>query len=81
MIVDLLAGALLGAVTWLVGLLPDGGPLGLSSFSGIWTGYAFLNSFLPLTELLAAAGVMLAIQGAVFAYLALRQVRAWLPFI
>lgn len=81
MIVDAIAGALLAAMSWLVGLLPTASPIGLASASGIWLGYAQLNGFLPLTEILAGIGVLLTIHVAIYGYLALRAVRNWLPFI
>lgn len=81
MIVDAIGGALLAAVSFVVDLLPDAEPLGLDSFSGIWTGYAWLNSFLPLTELMACVAMMLSIQLAILGYLAVKQLREWLPFL
>lgn len=81
MIFDAIAGALLGAVSFVVDLLPDAEPLGLDSFSGIWTGYAWLNSFLPLTELMVCVGMMMGIQLAIMGYLAIKQLREWLPFV
>lgn len=81
MIVDAIAGFLLGAVSALVSLLPTGDPIGLSSASGIWIGYAQLNTFLPLTELVAGLGAWLAVNIGIMAYLAARQVRTWLPFV
>lgn len=81
MITDAVLSALLAAMSAVVGLLPDADPLGLSSASGIWTGYAQLNTWLPLTEVLALIGTYLTIHVAIYAYLALRAIRNWLPFV
>lgn len=81
MITDAIAGALLAAMSWLVSLLPTGAPLGLTSASGMWLGYAQFNTFLPLTELLAGIGVFLLVNTAILGYLAFRAVRGWLPFL
>jgi hypothetical protein len=80
MIVDAIAGGLLAAMTWLVSLLPTG-TLELEGFSGIWLGYAQFNGWLPLTELLACAALMISLQLILYGYLAFKAVRSWLPFI
>lgn len=60
MIVDAVLGVLLAAVAFVVGLLPEAEPLGLSTAaSGILYGYDWLNTFAPVTEILTAAGIYL----------------------
>lgn len=81
MITDAVLTVLLALMSFVVGFLPDGDPLGLSSASGLWIGYAQLNTFLPLTELLAMFGAYLGVQVALYAYGVLRAVRNWLPFV
>jgi len=80
-IVDAFLGFLIDAMTAIVELLPDADALGLDGASGIWYGYAALNGWLPLTELMAMLAAYLTIMGAIYAYLALRAVRNWLPFV
>lgn len=80
MIVDAVVGFFVGVLSWMVGLLPDGDPIEWEGVSGIWTGYAQLNTWLPLTEVLACVVVMLGIQLSIYGYLAAKQVRSWLPF-
>lgn len=81
MIFDAILGFLIDVMSAVVDLLPDGDPLGLDSASGLWIGYAQLNTFLPLTELLAMLAAYLTVVGAIYAYLVLRAIRNWLPFI
>lgn len=81
MITDAVLGVFLDFAQLLVGLLPDGEPIGLAVGGGIWSGYALLNGFLPLTEIFQAVAILLAMQALVLAYLVARQVRGWLPFV
>lgn len=81
MIIDAILGFLIEVMTAVVDLLPDGDPLGLSEVEGIWIGYAQLNSFLPLTEVLGMLAAYVAVVGAIYAYLVLRAIRNWLPFV
>jgi hypothetical protein len=76
-ITDLVLGVVLGAVRWLLGFLPEGDPIGLASVSGIWYGYAWLNSWLPLNEILAGFAVWLGFTVLVYAYLGIKTVRHW----
>lgn len=80
MIIDAIGGALIGAVTWLVSLLPTGSIM-LDEFSGIWYGYAQLNTWLPLTEVLACIVAYIGLQATIYGYLVIRAVRNWLPFV
>lgn len=81
MIFDAILGFLIEVMTAVVELLPDGDPLGLAEAEGIWIGYAQLNSWLPLTELMAMVGTYIAVLGLIYGYLLLRAIRNWLPFI
>lgn len=80
MITDAIAGAVLGALSWLVSLLPTS-TIDLDGFGGIWVGYAQWNTWLPLTELLACIVAFVGLQLILYGYLALRAARSWLPFI
>lgn len=80
MILDALGSALISVAEFVVGLMPDGEPIGLSGFSGIWYGYGWLNSWLPLTEVLAGFGIWLAFHAALYAFLAVVTVYRLLPF-
>jgi hypothetical protein len=80
MITDAIAAAVLGALSWLVGLLPEG-TIDMDGFGGIWIGYAQWNTWLPLTELLACIVAYVGLQVILYGYLALRAARSWLPFI
>jgi hypothetical protein len=59
-ITDSILGLLIAAAEVVVGLLPDAEPLGLSGVGGgLLYGYAWLDSFAPVSETLAGAGVYL----------------------
>jgi hypothetical protein len=78
-ITDAFLTFILGVVSFLLERLPTADPIGLASFSGIWTGYAFLNGFLPVTEVLSAVGIILGIQAAVYGGQALIQLWRAIP--
>lgn len=79
MIADLVIGFFLDLAGFLVGLLPTADPIGLTEFSGIWTGYAFLNGFLPITETLQAVAAILGIQLAIYGGQAILQLWRAMP--
>jgi hypothetical protein len=81
MIFDAILGIVLGVLTWLVGLLPEASDLGLSSAGSWFRGYAELNSYLPLTELMACGVLLLTIEAALFAVRAVSWARAQLPWL
>ena len=81
MITDALLGVLLSGMEFIVSLLPTGDPIGLAGADGIWRGYAQFNTFLPLTEILVAIGIIVTVHAGILAYSAVRTVRDWLPFV
>lgn len=81
MITEAVLSVFFGLMEGIAGLLPEAGSLGMQEFSGIWYGYSWLNSFLPLSELLIAVGLLLGFHAALYAFLMLRIIRGWLPFV
>lgn len=56
MIIEGILVFLIGLAGFVFDLLPDADPLVLESFGGIWYGYGWLNSWLPLSEALICLG-------------------------
>lgn len=81
MIVDAIVGAFLGVLTWLVALLPAAGDLGLSASGSWFRGFAEINSFVPLAELVAAGVLLVSIEGAMFTVRAVSWARAQIPWL
>jgi hypothetical protein len=61
-------GAVLGAI------LPDGEALGLIVPEGVIRNYSFLNTFLPVSEVVATAGIWFAVQGSFILYAQIKLV-------
>lgn len=80
MIVEFLAAAFLGVLDFVMELLPVASDLGLTEFSGVWTGYAFLNGWLPLTETLAAVGIFLGAHVLLYAAMGVLALWRLVPF-
>lgn len=80
MIIDALAVIFFGVLELVLGLLPEGDPIGLEEFSGIWYGYGWLNGWLPLTEVLAMIGLMLGLYAAIYAAAAVMTLWRMIPF-
>lgn len=80
MIVEAILTALIAVAMAVFDLLPDADPLDLTGFSGIWHGYAFLNGFLPLTELMVCLGAFIAFHVTLYAAAGVVYVWRLLPF-
>jgi hypothetical protein len=80
-IIDAIVGSLLGVLTWLVELLPEAGDLGLSASGSWFRGFAELNTYLPLGELVAGGVLLVAIEGAMFTVRAVSWARAQIPWL
>lgn len=80
MITDALGAVFVGLFSAVVGLLPDGDPIGIGSFTGIWVGYSWLNTWLPLSEVVTVFGLWLGLQVAIYAWLGVRALWAMVPF-
>lgn len=48
MIVDAILAPLLAAVSWALGLLPEGAPLDLPTLSPLWSAVSMLDSIVPI---------------------------------
>ena len=66
MIADALIGVAQSIIAGIASLLPAGVPLGLVLPTGWLYGYDVLNSFLPVSELLLASGVLLGLRLLIF---------------
>lgn len=60
-IVQALLGVLMSVLAWVFSLLPDASDLGLSPGSGIILGYNWLDSFLPVHEIIAGIGLLVGV--------------------
>lgn len=81
MIIDLIVGSLIGVLDWIVSLLPDASNLGLSAAGGWFMGFATLNTYLPLAELVGAAVLLVSIEAALFTFRAVSWARQQVPFL
>lgn len=66
MIVEVIVSVLLDIVGLLIGTLPQAGTLGLDGFGEAVAAMGALNAGLPIVEVLAMAGMCLAIIGGIF---------------
>jgi hypothetical protein len=77
--VDGVLAGLVAVPLSIVNGLPNAGDLGLSSVSGIIIGYSWLDTFLPVHELLAMLGVGITVATAVFAIRLVKWSVSWIP--
>lgn len=71
---------LLGVLGFVISLLPDVPNLGLSNASGILVGYAWLNSWLPVSETLTAISVIVGVMVLIFGFRVVVKIWEWFPF-
>jgi hypothetical protein len=65
-IIEFLVTAVIGLVQGLAdAVLPTGSALPFTIPSGVLAGYTYLNAIAPLGEIIAAAGVLLAVDAAI----------------
>lgn len=79
-ILDNMAAGLVDQLQGVISGLPVGAPLGLASQSGIIVGYGWLNTFLPVAELLTALALIVTVATAIFAVRLAIKLWEWLPF-
>lgn len=80
MIVEFFMDVLLAVAGFVLGVLPEGEPLGLGSASGLWIGYTWFNSWLPAAEILAAIAIFVGAHALMYAALGIMAVWRLLPF-
>jgi hypothetical protein len=81
MVWDLLVGAVRPIFDGLFALLPDAGDLGLSIPAGFIRGYAWLNSWLPVAETVAALVTLGVVILAILAFRVALTIWKALPFV
>lgn len=80
MIVEAILSALIAVAMAVFSLLPDADPLDLTGFSGIWHGFAFLDGFLPLSELMLCVAAFIGFHVTLYAAAGVVYVWRLLPF-
>lgn len=77
---DNMAASLVDVLSGVIGQFPTADPLGLSPASGILIGYAWLNSWLPVAELIGALSMIVLVATVIFGVRIAIKLWEWLPF-